>query len=1240
MQAGVHALLQGLTIENGQGYSGHGYSGGGIYNAGGTVTVSDSTLAYNSASSGGGIYNAGGTLTVSDSTFANNVGYYYGGGITNTGGTVTVSDSTLAYNSAYAFSGGGIYNYQGTVTVSDSTIANNSAVSGGGIYNQGGTLTLLSSIVAANYAYSVGPDVYGSVSGSDNLIGDGSGMSGISNNDANGNLVGVTGSNPNVINPDLLPLGNYGGVTQTMPPAANSPALNAGGLLTTLTSTIGGAGTTFTVANAAAISSTPGIFDLQVDGEQILVSYTSGNSFTVVQRGFNGTTQANPSSGDAVFLALDQSGRARVIGGQTDIGAAETLLVSTTSDSVSHTGFSLRDALSQANTDASNGISDLIVFASSLDGQTITLSQGELNLSGAGTGTITIDGAGQMTISGANASTVFAVQAGVQALLEGLTIENGQGNFGTFSASGGGIYNNGGTVTVSDSTLAHNSATYGGGGIYNYRGTLTVSDSTLADNSASYDGGGIYNYRGTLTVSDSTLDHNSAGYGGGGIYNHGGTLTVSDSTLDHNSAGEGGGIFIYGGTLTVSDSTLDHNSATYSGGGIYTYSGTVTVSDSTLADNSAYSGGGIYNAGGTLTLLSTIVAANTASSGPDVIGSVSGSYNLIGDGSGMSGISNGSNGNQVGSSASVLNPDLLPLGNYGGPTQTMPPAANSPALNTGGPLTTLTSAIGAAGTTFTVANAAAISSTPGIFDLEVDGEQIQVSYASGNTFTVLQRGFNGTTQASPSSGDAVFLALDQSGRARVVNGQTDIGAAETLQVSTTSDSAAHTGVSLRDALALANSDASNGISDLIVFASSLDGQTITLSQAELNLSGAGTGTITIDGAGQMTISGANASTVFAVQSGVQALLEGLTIENGKGSNGSFSDSGGGIYNNGGTLTVSDSTLDHNSASAFGGGILNASGTVTVSDSTLVDNSAFTGGGIYNAGGTLTVSDSTLAYNSASFYGGGILNASGTVTVSDSTLADNSAAEEGGGIYTYSGTVTVSDSTLADNSADFGGGITNYAGRLTVSDSTLADNSAYFKGGGIFNYFGTLTLLSSIVAANTAGAGPDVYGSVSGNYNLIGNGSGMTGISNNDANGNLVGVTGSNPNVINPELLPLGNYGGVTQTMPPAANSPALNTGGPLTTLTSTIGAAGTTFTVANASAISSTPGVFDLQVDGEQILVNYTSGNSFTVVQRGYNGTTQASPSSGDAVFLALDQSGRARVIGGQTDIGPPRLCW
>jgi hypothetical protein len=91
-----------------------------------------------------------------------------------------------------------------------------------------------------------------------------------------------------------------------------------------------------------------------------------------------------------------------------------------------------------------------------------------------------------------------------------------------------------------------------------------------------------------------------------------------------------------------------------------------------------------------LVLENTIVAGNSSepNSGPDIHGAVDGSssYNLIGiaDNS-FSGISDGSQGNQIGTPASPIDPLLAPLGNYGGPTQTMPLLPGSPALNAGDP---------------------------------------------------------------------------------------------------------------------------------------------------------------------------------------------------------------------------------------------------------------------------------------------------------------------------------------------------------------------------------------------------------------------------------------------------------------------------------------------------------------------------------------------------------------------------
>ena len=123
-----------------------------------------------------------------------------------------------------------------------------------------------------------------------------------------------------------------------------------------------------------------------------------------------------------------------------------TITVSTASDA------SLRDAIATANTDATNGKSATILFAASLAGDTITLSQGPLELT-AGTGAVTISGGGLITISGAGNSQVFLVDSKTQATLDGLTIEDGNAG----SGSGGGIAN-AGNLTINNSSLADNTA--------------------------------------------------------------------------------------------------------------------------------------------------------------------------------------------------------------------------------------------------------------------------------------------------------------------------------------------------------------------------------------------------------------------------------------------------------------------------------------------------------------------------------------------------------------------------------------------------------------------------------------------------------------------------------------------------------------------------------------------------------------------------------------------------------------
>jgi hypothetical protein len=257
------------------------------------------------------------------------------------------------------------------------------------------------------------------------------------------------------------------------------------------------------------------------------------------------------------------------------------------------------------------------------------------------------------------------------------------------------IPNAGSVVTLSNVTIRRGSPHAGfGGGIDNY-GILTINSSVVSGNEdfgkSSAAGGGIHNV-GTLTINDSTVSGNGAGCSapplhcnlsgfGGGIYNQG-TLTINSSTVSGNEifattgSALGGGIYNVG-KLTINNSTLSGNragcSASYCdiGGAIGNDGGTVTISNSTVAGNSAGHGGGIY---GVAHFQNSIVANNGPSNCYD--GPVSSIFSLSSD--------NGCNLNGPGDLNNV-NPKLGTLGNYGGPTQTIPLLSGSPAIDAGNP---------------------------------------------------------------------------------------------------------------------------------------------------------------------------------------------------------------------------------------------------------------------------------------------------------------------------------------------------------------------------------------------------------------------------------------------------------------------------------------------------------------------------------------------------------------------------
>jgi N-acetylneuraminic acid mutarotase len=487
---------------------------------------------------------------------------------------------------------------------------------------------------------------------------------------------------------------------------------------------------------------------------------------------------------------------------------------------------------------------------------------------------------------------------------------------------------------------------------------------------------------------------------------------------------------------------------------------------------------------------------------------------------------------------------------------------------------------------------------------------------------------------------ASFLSSDPNyGNARSGPVTFTIAPPGTLLVTTASDLPGHSGTSLRDAIATADTDVAAGRSDQITFAAGLAGATITLSQGPLELT-AGTGIILIDGGGRITVSGNQASRVFQVDSGANALLGRLTIEN--GSTGEAS-GGAGILNSG-TLAVIGSTLSGNTTPTFGGGIANY-GKLLVSNSTFSRDSAGSpieqngGGGIYDAG-SLTVTNSTFSSNYG-WYGGGIyVPAAGpnpnSALVSNCTFSGNFGFY-GCGIDNEGQTVTLMNCTFNGN-GNYGSGGTSFDGAvenggiMNVFNCTIYGNGGS-NNGGIDNLaaLGRLTLVNTIVAGNTCAFGypPDLTGlqsgaTATGNNNIIGDKFGYDTGFVNGVNGNQVG-THAHP--INPLLGPLRNNGGPTQTMALLRGSPALAAGGSIAHLTTGLSVSATTLTFSANGTSQPYPADVVLRIDGEEMLVTI-SGH----LVRGYNGTRAAAHKAGALIYLASDQ--RGVLHGNPTDIG------
>jgi len=205
---------------------------------------------------------------------------------------------------------------------------------------------------------------------------------------------------------------------------------------------------------------------------------------------------------------------------------------------------------------------------------------------------------------------------------------------------GGALRNSGGTLTVTQSILANNTAATYGGALSSIDGNSNVVNNTfLANIATTYGGGAIFNKNnlGTdlrLTDRINTFINNKAPKAGA-IYNDNlGIASVINDTFINNTATNGnGGAILNSGSSNINYCSFNYNSATKGNGGAISNYRTLIVTNCGFTNTQAINGGVIYNLNlGTITVNYNTFNNNYATKGRIIYndgGNVAAHFNRI-----------------------------------------------------------------------------------------------------------------------------------------------------------------------------------------------------------------------------------------------------------------------------------------------------------------------------------------------------------------------------------------------------------------------------------------------------------------------------------------------------------------------------------------------------------------------------------------------------------------------------------
>jgi len=262
---------------------------------------------------------------------------------------------------------------------------------------------------------------------------------------------------------------------------------------------------------------------------------------------------------------------------------------------------------------------------------------------------------------------------------------NGQSSTGQGGNGGpayGGAICTVGTLALFNSTFLQN-ASIGGSGAGGFQVSGEGSQPYGGGNGGAGNGGAVCSVSGNSIIINSTFANNlaegsGAGAGGGGI--DAGSFSDNPNGANGGNGGNGigGGISLFAGALSLTNVTCVNNVATGGLGGAGGGASQYPYGSANGANGVPGVGQGdtIGNAGGTFFVKNSIVYC--AAEGTNGFGSIfDAGNNINSDATDL--FTNSTSYNNT-------NPLLGTLGNYGGPTQTVPLLLGSPAINAADPL--------------------------------------------------------------------------------------------------------------------------------------------------------------------------------------------------------------------------------------------------------------------------------------------------------------------------------------------------------------------------------------------------------------------------------------------------------------------------------------------------------------------------------------------------------------------------